>query len=366
MHLLIPLLNFLFICFLCNTANTLSSYDTTVLTYSPVAYWPLDPSYPYDYSGHNLSGVFNNSPSATTVPNGDTVSVFNGIDQYFTTDDNNYLEIVRTGILTIEAWFRPDTLQFDYEEGTGYVWWMGKGYTNQQSWAARMYSLNNTEVPPRPNRISGYAFNLTGGLGAGSYFQDNVTIGQWIMYTLTINTVNVSGSYPTGYTKIFKNGIERDQDALLGYSVVPQNGVAPMRIGTRQLESFFKGAIGKVAVFDYELSSTQLQIHFNCMITNTNCTSVNASVSAQPLLSTTPITSVSTSISVQPSLSTMPITSVSTSVSAQPLLSTTPITSGSEKQRSAIWLWIIGTLCVKIFSWKSRADRIHSIHMPLY
>ncbi|CAF2980520.1 unnamed protein product [Rotaria sp. Silwood2] len=147
------------------------------------------------------------------MPNNDTASVFNGVNQYFTIDDNDDLEIVRTGILTIEAWFRPDTLQFDYEEGSGYVWWMGKGATNAQSWAARMYSYNNTEG--RFNRISGYAFNLSGGLGAGSYFQDNVTIGQWIFYILTINTVNVSTTYPTGYTKISKNAIERDQDSLL-------------------------------------------------------------------------------------------------------------------------------------------------------
>ena len=263
------LLAFIFICFLINNTDALSAYDATVLADLPVAYWPLDPSLPYDYSGHHLNGVFNNSASATTMPNSDTASVFNGINQYFTIGDNDYLEIVRTGILTIAAWFRPDTLQFNNYEGTGYVWWMGKGASNQQSWAARMYNHNNTEN--RTNRISGYAFNLTGGLGAGSYFEDNVTVGQWIFYTLTINTVNVSTNYLSGYTKIFKNGIERDKDALSGYSVVPMNGIAPMRIGTRQLDSFFKGAIGKVAVFDYELNSSQLQTHFNCMITSTNC-----------------------------------------------------------------------------------------------
>ncbi|CAF3778279.1 unnamed protein product [Rotaria magnacalcarata] len=98
------------------------------------------------------------------------------------------------------------------------------------------------------NRIGGYAFNLSGGL------------------------VNVSSNYPTGCTQIFKNGIERDLDSLLGYSIVSQNGKAPMHIETRQLQSCFKGAIGKVAVFDYELNSKQMQIHFNCMVTNANCT----------------------------------------------------------------------------------------------
>lgn len=262
-------LSFLFLVFLINTVHTLSSYDQTVLAHLPVAYWPLDPSISSDYSGHNLNGTFSNNPSSTTMPNGDTVSVFNGINQYFTIADNDYLEIVRTGILTIEAWFRPDILQFDHQEGSGYVLWMGKGDTNQQSWAARMYSYNNTE--DRFNRISGYAFNLTGGLGAGSYFQHNITVGQWILYTLTINTVNTSSNYPTGYTKIFKNGNPLDQDSLKGYDVVPQNGAAPMRIATRQLQSFFKGAIGKVAVFDYELNSNQIQTHFNCMINNITC-----------------------------------------------------------------------------------------------
>ena len=282
------------ICFIFDVVNGLSTYDQTVLTHLPVAYWPLDPNIPSDYSGHNLTGVFSNSPSSTFVPNNDIVSVFNGVNQYFTISDNDYLEIVRTGILTIEAWFRPDILQFVYEEGSGYVWWMGKGDNNQQSWAARMYSYNNTEG--RPNRISGYAFNLAGGLGAGSYFQDNVTIGQWIFYALTINTVNVSSAYQTGYTKIFKNGIERDQDALINYTVVPQNGNAPMRIGTRQLQSFFQGAIGKVAVFDYELTSIQLQTHYNCMIMNTNCTNVVLPLNAARLISKLEISAVCLSI----------------------------------------------------------------------
>ena len=234
----ISLFKLLLICFLIGATATLSSYDQTVLQQTPVAYWPLSPSNPSDYSGHSLSGIFTNSPSATIMPNNDTATVFNGMNQYFTIADNDYLEIVRTGILTIQAWFRPDTLQFNHSEGSGYVWWMGKGALNQQSWAARMYNYINNET--RPNRISGYAFNITGDLGAGSYFQDNVTIGQWIFYALTINTINVSSTYPTGYVKIFKNGIQRDIDSLLGYGVIPRNGTAPMRIGTRQMQSFFR------------------------------------------------------------------------------------------------------------------------------
>jgi hypothetical protein len=160
------------------------------------------------------------------MPKNDTVNVFNGINQYFTVDDNDYLEIFRTVILTI-------------------------------------------------------------------------------------NTVNVNSTYPTGCVNIFKNGIERDLDSLLGYRVILQNGTASMRIGTQQLQSFVKGAIGKVAVFDYELNSSQVQIHFNCMITNTNCSGLGLS------------------------------------------LNTTCVTSGFIKPSckiSVIWLWIIGTLSTRICS----------------
>ncbi|WP_239634017.1 LamG domain-containing protein [Paenibacillus sp. H1-7] len=243
--------------------HALSSYDTAVLADNPVGYWPLSTTVTADQSGHGLNGTFTGSPTNTTMPNGDAAPVFNGVDQYFTIPDNDYLEVTRTGVLTVEAWVRPDVLQFSHSESSGYVHWMGKGTSGQHSWVARMYNLTNQEN--RPNRISGYSFNLTGGLGAGSYFQDTVTAGQWIHYTLTINTTNTSSTYPTGYTKIFKNGVQRDQDKLSDYNIVPGNGTAPMRIATRDLASFFEGAIGKVAVYDYELTPAQLAAHYNAM-----------------------------------------------------------------------------------------------------
>src|SRR5207244_2828563 len=129
---------------------------------------------------------------------------------------------------TIEAWMRPDTLQFTHQEGSGYVHWLGKyigtGTNKQEEYVARMYSLQTSDNPPRPNRISGYAFNLSGGQGAGSYFQDPVSTGEWIYVVIVINTLNTSPTYPTGYTKIFKNAALRDTDSLKDYNIVPQNG----------------------------------------------------------------------------------------------------------------------------------------------
>ncbi|WP_261381502.1 LamG-like jellyroll fold domain-containing protein [Paenibacillus cremeus] len=240
-----------------------TTYDSAVLADNPVGYWPISPGVTTDQTGHHMDGTFTGSPVGTTLPNGDAATAFNGVDQYFTVADNDYLEVTRTGILTVEAWMRPDTLQFQKSESSGYVHWMGKGTAGQHSWVARMYSYKNTEN--RPNRISGYSFNLSGGLGAGSYFQDAVTAGQWIHYTLVINTVNKSSAYTTGYTKLYKNGVLRDQDRLSDYNIIPGNGTAPMRVGTRDFSSFFQGAVGKVAVYDYELTPDQLMAHYNNM-----------------------------------------------------------------------------------------------------
>ncbi|GIP38684.1 hypothetical protein J31TS4_19640 [Paenibacillus sp. J31TS4] len=249
---------------LTGSAAAVNKYDSTVLADHPVGYWSLAPGVTSDLSGHGLTGSFTGNPSSTKLPNGEPASAFNGVDQYFTVPDNDYLEVTRTGILTVEAWMRPDVLQFSKSESSGYVHWMGKGEPGQHSWTARMYNLTNQEN--RPNRISGYSFNLTGGLGAGSYFQDPVTAGEWIHYTLVINTVNTSSAYTTGYTKLYKNGVLRDQDRLSDYNIIPGNGTAPMRIGTRDLASFFEGAIGKVALYDYELTPSQLTSHYNAMM----------------------------------------------------------------------------------------------------
>ncbi|MEJ7693271.1 LamG-like jellyroll fold domain-containing protein [Daejeonella sp.] len=245
------------------SAIAASTYDDLVLSHNPSGYWMLTKGYQSDASGHNLTGAyFGDGRGQATLPNGETASIFNGINNYFQIPDNNLLEVTNTGILTIEAWMRPDVLNYPDTEGDGYVHWMGKGTASNHLWVARMYNANS---PDRPQRISGYCFNLSGGLGAGSYFQDATSVGTWIHYTLVINTVNTSSTYPTGYTRVYKNGVLRDTDSLEGYSIIPGNGTAPMRVATRDLNSFFKGAIGKVAVYGYEVSAATLLSHNNTM-----------------------------------------------------------------------------------------------------
>ncbi|WP_353711979.1 LamG domain-containing protein [Arthrobacter sp. K5] len=244
-----------------------TSYNTTVLDDRPSAFWAMDhpkSGVEMDASGHGHIGKYVGHPRAATLPNGDTATAFNGSSQYMQVKDHSALSPATTGVFTIEAWMRPDTLRFPHREGTGYVHWMGKGEPNNHEYASRMYSTGNTEE--RANRISGYLFNAVGGKGAGSYFQKEVPAGEWIHYVFVINA-NVSLGYPNGYTKIYRNGSLEKQDHLVyrGTRIIPHRGNAPFRVGTRDFNSFFKGAIGKVAVYGKELPGERIHLHYAVM-----------------------------------------------------------------------------------------------------
>ncbi|MGZ5398692.1 MAG: LamG-like jellyroll fold domain-containing protein [Nocardioides sp.] len=213
--------------------------------------------------GSGRDGVSIGSPKSTRLPNGDPAFVFDGSGQYLKFDDRPEFQIATKGVLTVEYWMRPDALQFPDEEGTGYVYVIGKGGPSQHEWYGRMYSKRNAE--DRPNRISGYAFNPKGGLGAGSYFEDATRPGRWMHVGLVFNTRARSANYPAGYTKIYKNGRLRDKDSLEDYSIVPRSGEAPLRLGTGYLDSYFLGAIGNVAFYPRELAASQLRAHVRAM-----------------------------------------------------------------------------------------------------
>jgi len=247
-----------------------SSYDQFIRSHNPAMY--LGMSSPRtgretDLSGRGHTGIYHPAgrfPSQSRLPNGDPVAVFDGATQYLEVPDAGDLSVTSRGELTVEAWIRPDTLQFPSQERAGYVHFLGKGVRNQHEYVARMYSKVNGEN--RPNRISGYAFNLTGGLGSGSYFQVPVRVGEWILVDIVFNTRNTSATYPTGYVKIFRNGELKDTTGLDQFDVVPRNGTAPFRVGTRDFASYFQGAIGKVALYLHELTSQRIMAHHHAMV----------------------------------------------------------------------------------------------------
>ena len=246
------------------------AYDRAVLALRPVMY--LTMGHPSsgtetDLSGHGHAGTYEpagDRPGTARLPNGDRAADFNGRGQYLQVPSAPTLSATRTGYLTVNTWVRPDTLQFPDEEGSGYVYILGKGMAGEQEYALRMYSRRNSERPERPNRVSAYVFNLAGGLGSGSYFQDQVKPGTWMMVTFVI-AEHGSAAWPDGYVAIYKNGILRKQTSVAQFNVVPHEGTAPLRIATRSLESYFEGAIGKVAIFNYVLSPPRISALYKDM-----------------------------------------------------------------------------------------------------
>ena len=177
-------------------------------------------------------------------------AVFDGLSGYVEIPDDDAFSEPTHGGLTVEAWLRPDSLAMPMREDTGYVHWLGKGEPGQHEWVARMYQQGNDEG--RENRISFYAFNLGGGLGAGSYVQEDVTPGAWIHYV---------GELDDTTTTLFKNGEQKDSDPLSDYAITPMNGTAPVRIGTRDFGSYFEGAITRVAIYAGKLDAARIRVH---------------------------------------------------------------------------------------------------------
>jgi hypothetical protein len=187
--------------------------------------------------------------------------VFDGKDDYVEIPDDLQFSVATTGQLSVAAWIRPDVLDFPVFQSTGYVHWMGKGEAGQHEWALRMYNQHTTDEPPRPNRISFYIFNPGGREGIGSHFQEPVEVGQWI---------HVVGIADGETTSIYKNGQFRDCDRYSGTGpgpchnyppdqwITPMHGTAPLRIGTRDRESFFLGAIREVRIWNRALTTAEV------------------------------------------------------------------------------------------------------------
>jgi Concanavalin A-like lectin/glucanases superfamily len=185
---------------------------------------------------------------------------FNGTaSDYIEISDSPDFSVATTNSLTVSAWMRPDTLTFPNSESTGYVHWMGKGETSHQEWTFRMYNETTTDVPPRPNRISFYVFNLEGGKGVGSYFQEPVQVGEWI---------HVVGIADGQNTSIYKNGVFKQSQTYTGI-ITPEHGTAPVRIATRDFNSFFLGAIREVTFWSRALTAAEVQSVFTGTVPQT-------------------------------------------------------------------------------------------------
>jgi hypothetical protein len=237
----------------------------------PVGYWRLGEKHgpvASDSSGNGHNGTFEgnvgfNEAGAILSDNDDAVGLDGGREYIEIPDNLQFSQPTSGRGLTVEAWMRPDVLTFEGQTAQKYVHWLGKGETGDFEWGFRFYSLDS---PSRPNRISAYIWNSSGGEGAGAYFQDELIAGRWIYVVATFDPGDRSD--PNAGVSIYRDGVQRATPRkspgarYAAYQIVPSHGTAPLRLGTRDLGSFFAGGLDDVAVYPRVLSPGEIAANF--------------------------------------------------------------------------------------------------------
>jgi len=259
---------------------TPGGYDPVVLADKPVALWDLRAASNMepDVTGNGHTGTYQGGqPTTAVMPNGDAVAVVNGSSEYLSVPTSSVFSIPTTGQLTWEGWIRPDTLQFPNGASYGYVDWMGKCimYAPTCEWEARFYDTTN--MLNRPNALSADVLNTTPMATSGADWEPQANLlqaGQWLYVVGEYQTVTTpsgcNSAYP-GSINIWVNGVEWSQPdhaprgCMSESTVQPTASTSPVTIGTMATDTFFKGAIGKVAIYDKLLTQTQINTHFQAM-----------------------------------------------------------------------------------------------------
>jgi hypothetical protein len=168
--------------------------------------------------------------------------------------------------MTVHLFMKPSTLSFG---NYSYVHFAGKGLSaSEDEWAYRFYPSSASP----PNRTSGYMWSLDGNLGAGAHWDPStsnpISANTWYELVVVYDPGDMFD--PTAGVSFYKDGV-CTQGTRPGcppptsavyyqtYSIIPENGTAPLRIGTRDCHQFFTGSIDELAVFDRRLTATEIQ-----------------------------------------------------------------------------------------------------------
>ncbi len=260
------------------------SYDDLVLTDHPVAYWAMTGStVEPDLTGAGHTGTYMGGPRPkATLPDGELANDFNDsgsqLGQYLRVPTSPVFSIATAHALTFEAWIRPDVLQFAHPaSGDGYIDWMGKcqEYSPSCEWEARMYSARTSQG--RADRLSAYVFNPSAGLGSAADWQPAgraLSPGRWLYvvgeYQTRSTPRQCNRAYP-GTINIWVDGVQQDfaihqpTGCMSQHDIHPTAGSSPLDIGTMALDSWFQGAVGKLAIYDTLLSQAQISAHYAAM-----------------------------------------------------------------------------------------------------
>jgi hypothetical protein len=249
-----------------------SEYERAVLAAAPGAYWRLGESRgptAHDATRHGNDGRYVGHPlfaqKGAIAGDPDRAIGLAGprTKSYVEIRDHAEFSIATSGKgLTVEVWMRPDALNFKGEAASpseDYVHWLGKGEKGAYEWGFRFYSHNAN----RPNRISAYAWNPDGKLGAGAYVEERLTAGSWIYLVATFDDPKTSNAQ----VRLYKDGKPSPHNKSHGtlyksYHVVPRHGSAPVRLGTRDLHTFLTGGLDEVAIYPRVLSAEEIAKHW--------------------------------------------------------------------------------------------------------
>jgi hypothetical protein len=251
--------------------NNESKYAKRVLSLKPVGYWRLQEksgTVAHDSSPHKRHGTYHGHPAFRQGgPVKDEFAVgFDGKKTYVEIPSHADFSVAthREG-MTVEAWMQPGRLDFPGESKDPYVMWLGKGEKDRQEWAYRFYSDKSRD---RPNRLSAYIFNPAGGLGAGAYDQkaipphDGKREGHPWLHVVACYDAGTKADAKAGVT-LYVNGRRVSGPPTKGtlyhtYDIVPQAGSAPLRLGTRDLQSFLIGRLAEVAIYPRVLKAEEI------------------------------------------------------------------------------------------------------------
>lgn len=255
---------------LVRTVRASDQYSSVVLAKGPVGYWRLGEltgTTASDSSGNGYDGTYLGNPTlggpGAINNDPDTAVTLNGGGDYVEIQDQSgapFSQPTSTVGLTVEVWMRPDALIFPGETSDPYIHWLGKGIPSNYEWGFRFYSGDS---PDRPNRISAYIWNPSGGEGAGAYFQDALTAGAWIHVVACYEPGDLNTDPPAG-VHIYRDGVHRLGPPSPGtlyqtYGISPQNGSAPVRLGARNnLNLTFQGGLDEVAIYPRVLSADEI------------------------------------------------------------------------------------------------------------
>jgi hypothetical protein len=263
------------------------AYRDLVLSRNPVAYWRLGeltgPT-AADETGNGHDGVYIGNPTfgQPGAIQGDPKSAvqFNGADYVKVPDSVEFSQSTSQQGLTVEVWLRPDFLTFPGQSSSDpnslenpYVHWLGKGEPGKNEWGLRFYCFEpNTAPSGRPNRISAYIWNPPPGEGAGAYVPEPVMPGIW-MHIVGCYQPGDCTTLPPAGVQLYKNGLFEKGPPASGtlsanpeFNIVPVHGTAPLRLGTRDLESFLRGALDEVAIYPRVLTADEILENYNAGI----------------------------------------------------------------------------------------------------